>query len=132
MHPSRRHASTIRRWHPGLTEKRSENNVTHMNAVETYHRIADVLRSAQQVAIETENAPDKRKRLRTFSTQEVATLLGLKARDITAYTKSVDSREGGQRNRLSFEELLGLRRSLFDKSNDLRFLPRRRPEMGRH
>ena len=82
-----------------------------MDAVETYRRIADVLRSAQRIAIETENAPNKRKRLRTFSTQEVATLLGVKARDITAYTKTVNSREGGQRNRLSFEELLGLRRA---------------------
>jgi chromosome partitioning protein len=111
-------------------EKRSEKNVANIDAVETYRRIADVLRSAQRVAIEAENAPDKRKRLRTFSTQEVATLLGVKARDITAYTKTVDGREGGQRNRLSFEEILGLRRSLFDESNDLRFLPWRRPDMG--
>jgi chromosome partitioning protein len=111
-------------------EKQSEKNVANIDAVETYRRIADVLRSAQRVAIEAENAPDKRKRLRTFSTQEVATLLGVKARDITAYTKTVDGREGGLRNRLSFEDLLGLRRSLFDESNDLRFLPWRRPDMG--
>jgi chromosome partitioning protein len=101
-----------------------------MDAAETYRRIADVLRSAQRVAIEAENAPDKRKRLRTLSAQEVVALLGVKARDITAYTKTVGGREGGQRNRLSFEELLGLRRSLFDESNDLRFLPWRRPDMG--
>jgi chromosome partitioning protein len=101
-----------------------------MDAVETYHCIADVLRSAQRVAIEAENAPDKRKRLRTFSTQEIATLLGVKARDITAYTKTLDGREGGQRSRLSFDELLRLRRCLFDESKALRFLPWRRPEMG--
>src|SRR5271165_7181573 len=101
-----------------------------MDAVETYHRIADVLRSAQRVAIEVENAPDKRKRLRTFSTQEIAGLLGIKPQDITAYTKAVDGRAGRQRNRLTFEELLALRHSLFDESNDLRFLPWRRPDMG--
>jgi chromosome partitioning protein len=101
-----------------------------VDIVETYHRIADVLRSAQRVAIEVENAPDKRKRLRTFSTQEVATLLGIKPREITAYTKAVDNRLGSHRNRLTFEEFLGLRRSLFDESNDLRFLPWRRPDMG--
>jgi chromosome partitioning protein len=104
--------------------------VINMDAVETYHRIADVLRSAQRVAIEAENAPDKRKRLRTFSTQEVAALLGVKARDISAFTKSVDGREGISRNRLSFEELLGLRRFLFDETNELRFLPWRRPGIG--
>ena len=101
-----------------------------MDAVETYHRIADVLRSAQRVAIEVENAPDKRKRLRTFSTQEIAGLLGIKPRDITAYTKAVDGRAGRQRNRLTFEELLALRHSLFDEFNDLHFLPWRRPDMG--
>ena len=101
-----------------------------MDPVETYHRIADVLRSAQRVAIEVENAPDKRKRLRTFSPQEIALLLGIKPRDITAYTKALDGRAEGQRNRLTFEEFLALRRSLFDESNDLRFLPWRRPDMG--
>ena len=101
-----------------------------MDVIETYRRIADVLRSAQRVAIEAENAPDKRKRLRTFSTQEVASLLSIKPRDINAYSKAGDGRAGGQRNRLTFEEFLSLRRSLFDDSNELRFLPWRRPEIG--
>jgi chromosome partitioning protein len=48
-----------------------------MDQVGTFRRIADVLRSAQRAAIEVENAPDKRKRLRTFSAQEVAGLLGV-------------------------------------------------------
>jgi chromosome partitioning protein len=104
--------------------------VADMDAVETYHRIADVLRSAQRVAIEAENAPEKRKHLRTFSTQEVATLLKIKPRDITAYTKAVDGRASSTRNRLTFEEFLRLRRSLFNESNDLRFLPWRRQDMG--
>jgi chromosome partitioning protein len=127
MHPSRTDDDSRCRLFDG---KKTGEDVGDMDAVETYHRIADVLRSAQRVAIEVENAPDKRKRLRTFSTQEIAGLLGIKPRDITAYTKAVDGRAGGQRNRLTFEELLALRRSLFDESNDLRFLPWRRPDMG--
>jgi chromosome partitioning protein len=130
MHPSSRGgelpAAAITKF-AGIT---LEKHVTNADIVETYHRIADVLRSAQRVAIEVENAPDKRKRLRTFSSQEVATLLGIKPRDITAYTKAVDNRTGGQRNRLTFEEVLGLRRYLFNESNDIRFLPWRRPGMG--
>ena len=101
-----------------------------MDAVETYHRIADVLRSAQRVAIEVENAPDKRKRLRTFSTQEIAGLLSIKPRDINAYTKAADGRAGGQRNRLTFEEFLGCDARSSTSSNDLRFLPWRRPDIG--
>lgn len=104
--------------------------MANIDPVKTYHHIADVLRSAQRVAIEAENAPDKRKHLRMFSAREVATLLSIKTRDITAYTKMMGGKEGSHGNRLSFEELLGLRRFLFKNSNDLRFLPWRRPDMG--
>src|SRR4051812_24169258 len=50
--------------------------------ISTYRRIADILRSVQRAAIEVENAPDKRKRLRTFSSQEVASLLGVPHREV--------------------------------------------------
>src|SRR5208283_4769850 len=40
-----------------------------------YWHISDVLRHVQRTAIEVENAPDKRKRLRSFAVQEVAALL---------------------------------------------------------
>src|SRR6478672_7758420 len=53
--------------------------------VSTYRRIADILRSAQRAAIEVENAPDKRKRLRMFSSQEVASLLGVPHREVTTF-----------------------------------------------
>jgi chromosome partitioning protein len=102
--------------------------VAETNPVETYRRIADVLRSAQRIAIEVENAPDKRKRLRTFSAQEVAALLGVKSRDITAHTKSLEERSGGVRSRLNFGDILQLRKALYDSSGDLRFLPRRHPD----
>lgn len=111
----------------GLSELRG---VAAMDAVETYRRIADVLRSAQRVAIEVENAPEKRKRLRTLSTHEVATLLKIKFRDVASYAKSRDEKLGSQRSRITFEQFLGLRRSLFDQSNDRRFLPWRRADIG--
>jgi chromosome partitioning protein len=87
--------------------------MSDIDTIETYRRIADVLRSAQRVAIEAENAPEKRKRLRTFSAQEVALLLGVSSRELSAYTRSSHDRAGGPRSRLSFEEVLQLRRSLF-------------------
>jgi chromosome partitioning protein len=104
--------------------------VTDIDFVKTYRRIADVLRAAQRAAIEVENAPDKRKRLRTLSLQEVAALLGVKLRELTAHMRSGDERAVGPRNRLVFEELLGVRQSLFSETGDLNFLPWRRPGRG--
>ena len=77
--------------------------------VETFRRIADALRAAQRAAIEVENAPDKRKRLRTFSSQEVASLLGIRSRDV-----------GAARNRLSFDDIMKLRISLYESSGNPR------------
>ena len=104
--------------------------MSETDPVETYRRIADVLRSAQRVAIEVENAPEKRKRLRTFSAQEVAALLGVKPRDVSVPTKQTDDRSGGARNRLAFDDILQIRTSLYNSSGDLRFLPRRNPNHG--
>ena len=77
-----------------------------------YRLIADVLRSAQRVAIETENAPDKRKRLRTFSTQEVSALLGIKSSVITSHARAADERSGVARTRHTLNDILILRKSL--------------------
>jgi chromosome partitioning protein len=93
--------------------------VAWFDQVETFRRIADSLRAAQRAAIEVENAPDKRKRLRTFSSQEVASLLGVPLRKV-----------GMVRARLNFDDIVGLRLSLYEASGDLRYLPRRRPERG--
>ena len=87
--------------------------------VETFRRIADALRAAQRAAIEVENAPDKRKRLRTFSSQEVASLLGIRSRDV-----------GAARNRLSFDDIMKLHISLYESSGNPRYFPQRRPERG--
>jgi chromosome partitioning protein len=104
--------------------------VEETNAVKTYRRIANVLRSAQRAAIEVENAPDKRKRLRTFSVQEVAALLRVKPRHITTHTKALEERPGGARGRLAFGDILRLRQALRRSSGDLRFMPGRDPNRG--
>lgn len=100
------------------------------DSVATYRRIAEVLRSTQRAAIEVENAPNKRKQLRTFSFQEVAALLGAKLRDVNAHFKNAAEKEAPSRNRLTLEEILGLRRSLYAETLDLRVLPCRRPHLG--
>lgn len=104
--------------------------VSDLDSVETYRHIADVLRAAQRVAIEAENAPDKRKRLRTFSSQETASMLGVKPSTVTCYTRTLEVRLGVARNRLTFGDIHHLRRSLFDTSGDRRFLPTRLPSQG--
>jgi chromosome partitioning protein len=101
-----------------------------INSVTTYRRIAEVLRAAQRVAIEVENAPDKRKRLRTFSFQETAALLGVKLKDVIAHSKSGDERLVASRKRMTLEDISNLRRSLYAETNDLGILPWRRSGEG--
>ncbi len=101
-----------------------------VDPVATYRRIADVLRSAQRAAIEVENAPDRRKRLRTFSFQESAALLGVKLRDVIAYSKAADSAAALPRARLTLDDILALRRLLHADSSSLAILPWRRPALG--
>jgi len=103
--------------------------VPETDQVETFRRIAEVLRSTQRAAIEVENAPDKRKRLRTFSAPEVAALLGLKPRELTA-ARIPDEDGCLARGRFTFDHIMQLRRSLHQATGDLRFLPERRPDQG--
>jgi chromosome partitioning protein len=100
--------------------------VPDTDAIGTYRRIAEMLRSTQRIAIEVENAPDKRKRLRTFSVSEVAAFLGVRPQEVTSRTKPTETRFGGTRGRLSFNEVLDLRKSLYETSRRISFLPWRR------
>ena len=103
--------------------------MSEIDPVTTYRRIAEVLRSAQRAAIEIENAPEKRKRLRTFSFQEAAALLGVKLREVIARAKTSDER-APSRNRLSLEEMSSLRQSLYAETSDFGILPWRWPDRG--
>ncbi len=102
-----------------------------MDQVGTFRRIADVLRSAQRAAIEVENAPDKRKRLRTFSVQEVASLLGVPQKVLRlAATQIAAERPAAPRPRLTFSEVEALRLVFQAASGGARFVPRRDPSRG--
>lgn len=101
-----------------------------LDPVATYQRIAEVLRSAQRAAIEVENAPDKRKRLRSLSFQEVAALLGIKLREVIARVRDDNEVGSPLRGRLRLEDVLELRRSLSAHSGNLAMLPWRRPDAG--
>lgn len=89
-----------------------------MNQVGTFRQIAGVLRSTQRAAIEIENAPEQRKRLRSFSAQEVAALLNVKQRDLRA--------NGRTPIRLGFTEVQALREALQGKVEGIAPVPHRR------
>lgn len=89
--------------------------------------MADVIRAAERVAIERENAPEKRKRLRGFSVHEVAGLVGIPVGDMIRRLRAVGIQN---RARISFDEMLRVRESLADATGDASFFPRRRPDLG--
>jgi chromosome partitioning protein len=102
-----------------------------MSGVDDFRRIAEVLRSAQRAAIEVENAPDRRKRLRTFSVQEVAALLGVTQRDLrSAGVPGASGRSAPPRARLTFEEVREIRSALQGRVADVAPPPGRRPDLG--
>lgn len=101
-----------------------------MTRPETFRQIAEVLRAAQRSAIEVENAPDKRKRLRDFSVQEGSALLGITARQLRQVLAPVAGKGIAPRARLSFAELQEARAALREKTGDAGMLPNRDPAAG--
>ncbi|EFH13495.1 AAA family ATPase [Pseudoroseomonas cervicalis] len=84
-----------------------------MDQAESFRQIAEVLRAAQRTAIEVENAPEKRKRLRSFSVQEAAALLGVTPRQLRqAAGLAPEGRGIAPRARLDFAELQAARERL--------------------
>src|SRR5438045_3705190 len=96
-----------------------------MDQVDRFRRIADVLRAAQKAAIEAENAPDERKRLREFSLAEVAAVLRVRIRDLNLLTG-----QGRGRAKLRLSEVLDIRQRLQTVTGDRRFVPHRDSEGG--
>ncbi len=99
--------------------------LTQVGSVATYRQIADVIRSMQRVSIEVENAPDKRKHLRSFTLHEAAGLLGVGVREIRAALRILSL---GVRGRVDFAALTRLREAL--DADGVRLVPQRRPELG--
>lgn len=88
-----------------------------------FRNIAAVLRAAGRAAIEAENAPDKRKRLRSFSVAEAAHILAASPAAVRSVAASLNMAGAGlQRPRLEFTEMQALRPLLHGKG------PSRRPE----
>jgi chromosome partitioning protein len=96
-----------------------------MGQVDAFRRIADVLRSTQRVAIEVENAPERRKKLRSFSAQEVATLLGVTQKDLRAGAKFRPAS-----TRMSFAEVQAMRAALQGKVAHVAPVPHRQNGEG--
>jgi chromosome partitioning protein len=102
-----------------------------MDQAESFRRIAEVLRAAQRMAIEVENAPDKRKKLRSFSAQEAAALLGVKPAQLgLPRGRGTKGRLAGGWPRLGFAEIQAARQSLHATTGKAVFQPRRNPEGG--
>jgi len=91
--------------------------------IEGFRTIAAVLRAAGRAAIEAENAPDKRKRLRSFSFAEAAHLLAAPPAAVRRAAAGLNAAGVGlPRSRLSFTEMQALRPLLHGAG------PGRRPE----
>ena len=92
--------------------------------VEGFHSIATALRAAGRAAIEAENAPDKRKRLRTFSVAEAAQLLEVTPAGVRRAASRLPTNQTVPRTRLDFNEVQSLRPILHGAG------PGRRPDLG--
>jgi chromosome partitioning protein len=79
--------------------------------IAAFRNVAEVLRAAQQVAIEVENAPERRKTLRGFSAVECAALLGLSLPDFWVRARKRLAEPPPPRGRFSFTQLADLRRA---------------------
>ena len=96
-----------------------------LGQVEGFRSIAAVLRAAGKSAIEAENAPDKRKRLRSFSIAEAAHLLVAPIAAVRRAAADLNPAAAGiPRTRLDFLEVQALRPVLHGAA------PSRRPERG--
>ncbi|PHK95274.1 chromosome partitioning protein [Pseudoroseomonas rhizosphaerae] len=102
-----------------------------MDQAAQFRRVAEVLRTAQRMAIEVENAPDKRKRLRSFSIQEVAAMLGVPLRQLRQAAGLKPAGKGiAPRMRMEFQEIMAARASLRRQTGQISFLPRRDGAQG--
>ena len=80
-----------------------------VDQVAAFRNVAEVLRAAQQVAIEVENAPERRKTLRGFTAAECASLLDLTLPELRALAAKLPDAPP-PRGRFTFAQLDVLRR----------------------
>lgn len=99
-----------------------------------FERFAGLCRAVQRKAVELENHPEKRKRLRRFGPGEVASVLGISPGHLRNLVREPgfpagEIRAGGRRT-FSLEEIHAARRWLFESTGNTRYAPTRRPEEG--
>ena len=95
-----------------------------------FWRISNALRQVQRTAIEIENAPDKRKRLKSFTIAEVAELLGINRSELLVACGQSDQGRFQHRTLLSFLEVRAAVSALAASQGKPRFHPRRDPDKG--
>jgi len=99
-----------------------------------FERFAELCRAVQRKAIELENHPEKRKRLRRFAATEVAAVLGISPGHLRNLVREPgfpagETRVGGRRS-FSIEEIRAAQRWLYETTGNPRYAPGRRPEAG--
>jgi chromosome partitioning protein len=95
-----------------------------------FWRISAALRHLQRTAIEIENAPDKRKRLRHFTVPEIAEFLDIERSELLAACGQPDQGRFQPRTLLSFIDVQAALKVLAASRDDVRFRPQRDPERG--
>jgi chromosome partitioning protein len=98
------------------------------DAIAGYWQISDVLRHVQRTAIEVENAPDKRKRLRSFTVNEIAALMDVDRAVLLEACGQSDQGRFQPRTLLSFLDVEAARIALSQATNSPRFRPGRNAE----
>jgi chromosome partitioning protein len=100
------------------------------DATAGFWRISNALRHVQRSAIEIENAPDKRKRLRSFTVAEISDLLEVERDDLLAACGQAAQGRFQPRTLLSFLDVQTARKALAAKAGNSRLQPQRNPEKG--
>jgi len=112
---------------PDMRGGNSGEHSLKSDATAGFWRISDALRRVQRTAIEIENAPEKRKRLRSFTVPEIADLLHIERPELLAACGQSDRGWFQPRTLLSFLDVQTARKALATKRGDLRFRPQRDP-----
>lgn len=99
-----------------------------------FDRFAELCRAVQRKAVELENHPEKRKRLRRFGAGEVAAVLGISPGHLRNLVREPgfptgESQAGGRRS-FAIEEIHAARRWLYEATGNAKYAPGRRPERG--
>jgi chromosome partitioning protein len=101
---------------------------TTLDVQTPFRRLANVLRNAQQRAIEVANHPEKQKRLRSFSAAEITALLGLPSSRLGPFGRRLSGGRFASRPMLSFADIEAVRQDLWKRTNDHRFQPQRQDD----